>query len=517
SISLPSLRVGTLTPEMCAQIKRVRKSGFTIAPEAGTQRLRDVINKNVTEDGLAQTAETVFREGWNLIKLYFMIGLPTETDEDVEGIIRLSRRVLDIGRRAGGKRKGVNVGVSAFVPKPHTPFQWAGQIPLAEIMRKKERLKSALGKKPFALKTSLAEMSVLEAAFARGGRGLGRAVFYAWEDGARFDGWTEHFDYGLWRRAFEKAGLDVEAEATRSFGLDEVLPWEHIDPGVSKAFLKRELDRALEGTLTPDCRERCSGCGLRCVPEGEARPPERGPAEAPPGGGAREKPSPGPAGRPLPNMPTARVRIRYSKLMPLALLSHAELMTMFFRAIARAGLPVAFSEGFNPHPRVSFGPALAVGVESEAEILDIELSYAIDLSTLVSGLNAALPPSVRIFEARVLKKTEPAAGVGLASFTYEAEPEVPAGGFDPALAVKQFLARDTAVILRVSDKGEKEVDIRPMVKSLEAVNRDGRKRIVFTLGEHEGKSAKPFELVQALLGLSPQDARAVRLKRVGMA
>ncbi len=231
SISLPSLRVGTLTPEMCRQISRVRKTGFTIAPEAGTQRLRDVINKNITEEGLIETAETVFREGWDLIKLYFMTGLPTETDADLDGIIHLSRRVLDAGKKAGGRRKMVNVGVSAFVPKPHTPFQWMGQIPMPEIRRRKDHLRRVLGKKPFALKSEFAETSVLEAAFARGGRWLGDALYNAWEAGARFDSWSEMFNWELWVEAFKKAGLDVEAEAAREYKTDEVLPWDHIDSG----------------------------------------------------------------------------------------------------------------------------------------------------------------------------------------------------------------------------------------------------------------------------------------------
>ncbi len=508
SISLPSLRVGTLTPEMCQQIKRVRKSGFTIAPEAGTQRLRDVINKNITEEALIETASTVFGEGWDLIKLYFMVGLPTETDEDLEGIIALSRKVLESGRKAGGRRKGVNVGVSAFVPKAHTPFQWHGQIPLPEIRRRKDILSKVLGRKPFAFKSGFAEMGVLESAFARGGRELSGALVKAWEMGARFDGWTERFDYKLWLEAFRDAGLDLELEAGRSFGMDEILPWDHIDTGVTKKFLKKEYERAMKGETTMDCRTRCTGCGLKCRDEG---------SEEPVGELAIEKaldvrPETGiEACRRA--VPSARVRLKYSKLMPLSLLSHTELMTVFFRAISRAGLPIQFSEGFNPHPKVSFGPALGVGVESEAEILDMELSCTLDLLSVVKAMNAALPSCIRILESRTLKSGEPAAGAGITRYTYEAF--VPDGFTgDLKAAVSAFLARDSAVVRRVSDKGVKEVDIRPMVRELIAL--DGH-RVGFTLGEKDGRSAKPYELVGELFNLSSQDARTVRLRRLSMA
>lgn len=499
SISLPSLRVGTLTPEMCREIKRVRKTGFTIAPEAGTQRLRDVINKNITGEALAETAETVFREGWELIKLYFMVGLPTETDEDMEGIISLSRTVLDAGKKAGGRRKGVNVGVSVFVPKPHTPFQWMGQIPMGEMRRKKDFLKRVLGKKPFAMKSGFVEMSVLEAAFARGGREVGQALENAWRLGARFDGWTEEFNFGRWLDAFKEAGLDLHKEAEREYGLEEVLPWDHIDSGIKKAYLKKELEKALETETTEDCRRKCTGCGLKCDLDKKDNVAAAGPAE----------PAPAPAPK-RPAVPGARVRLKYSKLAPLSMLSHTEMMTLFFRAAARANIPVAFSEGFNPHPKMSFGPALGVGIESEAEVLDIELSYAIDLLELVKGLNRELPAGIRILETRALAANEPAAGSGAKGFVYEAV--IPDGRLaDAEVLAGAFLKRSSATISRTSDKGTKELDIRPMVDTLDIV--DGG-RIRFALVEADGKSAKPFELMQAVFGLGPAEAKTTKIKRL---
>lgn len=500
SVSLPSLRVGTLTPEVCAQIKRVRKTGFTVAPEAGSQRLRDVINKNVTEDALVETARTVFTEGWGLIKLYFMIGLPTETDEDLDGIIRLSRRVLDEGRKAGGRKKDVNVGVSAFVPKPHTPFQWMGQIPISEIRRRKDILSAALGRKPFALKSGHAETSALESAFARGGRELGVALHAAWKRGARFDGWSEHFDWELWKAAFADAGLDVEACAARSYGLDEMLPWDHIDTGVTKKFLIKELGRSVEGALTPDCRTSCSGCGLKCTPEELRKEPQSPPDVAP--RDITQK-----------NTPPMRVRIIYARRRPLSLLSHTEVMTLLFRSISRASLPIRFSEGFNPHPKVSFGPALAVGIESEAEILDMELGYGIDLTSVINTLGQAFPAGMRIISGRMLGPKEPAAGVGLTRYTYEAWPP---SGYQRELAatVSEFASRASVVVTRPGIKGSKDIDIRPMVAEIGVL--DGGSRVGFTLSGTDGGSAKPFEVVQALFGLTQLESRAVRVLRTGM-
>jgi len=500
SVSLPSLRVGTLTPEICGEIKRVRKTGFTVAPEAGTQRLRDVINKNVTEDGLVETARTVFTEGWGLIKLYFMIGLPTETDEDLDGIIRLSRRVLDEGRKAGGRKKNVNVGVSAFVPKPHTPFQWMGQIPISEIRRRKDILSRALGRPPFAMKTGLAETSALESAFARGGRELSGPLHAAWKKGARFDGWSEHFNWGLWKDAFSEHGLDLEACAAKGYGLDEILPWDHIDTGVTKKFLVKEYQRAMEGVVTPDCRTKCSACGLKCRPEDLRHEPGPPPALAAPAAARNTGPS-------------ARVRIHYAKHRPLSLLSHTEIMTLFFRAISRAGLPIRFSEGFNPHPKVSFGPALALGIESEAEVLDMELGYGIDLTLVADALNMALPDGIRVLRVHLPGPKEPAAGVGLTSFTYEAWPP---DGMEGALpgAAAAFMASDSAVVTRSGKKGPMDIDIRPMVAEMGLVD-DGH-RVRFMLTESGTGSAKPFEVVQALFKLTQQDARAVRVVRTLM-
>lgn len=267
SISLPSLRVDAFSVSMARLVSAGRKSGLTFAPEAGTQRLRDVINKNVAEEDLVDTVSRAFSAGWRRVKLYFMIGLPTETDADIEGIGALVSRVLATAREAvsPGDRGSVRVAVSVstFVPKAHTPFQWGGQVDQAEIVRRQELLRTVIPRKGVDLSWHDAEVSFLEAVFARGSREVAEVIETAWKDGARFDAWTERFDLARWLRAFETAGVDPAEIATRDFNSSDALPWDHISPGVSREYLWRERERALEGRVTADCSlGGCTGCDV---------------------------------------------------------------------------------------------------------------------------------------------------------------------------------------------------------------------------------------------------------------
>lgn len=265
SVSLPSLRADAFSVELAREVQRVRRSTLTFAPEAGTQRLRDVINKGVTEEDLLEAAGAAFKAGWTAVKLYFMIGLPTETDEDLEGIAALSRRVLARARELGvpPNRLRVTVSVSSFVPKSHTPFQWEPQVERGELVRRQGYLRRRLRERGLEFRWHGAEASFLEAALARGDRRLGRALEEAWRLGCRFDGWTECFDFARWQEAFARAGLDPAFYAYRRYRYEDVLPWDHIDAGVSREYLIREHKKALAGLTTPDCREgRCAGCGL---------------------------------------------------------------------------------------------------------------------------------------------------------------------------------------------------------------------------------------------------------------
>ena len=265
SLSLPSLRIDSFSEELMQKVSSVRTGGITFAPEAGTQRLRDVINKNVTEEDLMRSVGIAFRGGKSNIKLYFMNGLPTETLEDIEGIADLATRVVGeyfkLPKPERPKGIGVTISVACFVPKPFTPFQWERQDSFEQLIEKQEHLKNSIKDKRVRYTYHDAKVSFIEAVLARGDRRLAPAIAYAVEDGALFDAWDEYFDYDRWIRAFERAGVDTAFYTTRGYGLDEVLPWDIIDIGVTKAFLRRERDKAYEGKTTPSCAEKCSGCG----------------------------------------------------------------------------------------------------------------------------------------------------------------------------------------------------------------------------------------------------------------
>lgn len=265
SISLPSLRVDAFSVDLAREVQRVRRATLTFAPEAGTQRLRDVINKGVTAEDLMNAVTAAFHAGWQAVKLYFMIGLPTERDEDLDGIAGLARQVLERGKEAGVPRGRLKVTVSAssFVPKSHTAFQWEPQVELGELKRRQQYLRSKLKERGLVFHWHDPEVSFLEAVLARGDRRLGAVLAEAWRLGCRFDGWSECFDFQRWQEAFRRAGLDPYWYAGRRYNYNDVLPWEHIDAGVSKLFLIHEHKKAMEGKPTPDCRTgRCPGCGL---------------------------------------------------------------------------------------------------------------------------------------------------------------------------------------------------------------------------------------------------------------
>ena len=264
NLSVPSLRADNFSRELMEKLQTVRKSGLTFAPEAGTQRLRDVINKNLTEEEILNTCAQAFSGGWNNVKLYFMLGLPTETDEDVLGIAELVYKVIQAWKEnAVNKKRGLRVHVATayFVPKPHTPFQWEKQITPQEYLRRCRLLKSHFYSKSIVYDYHSPDLSRLEAVFARGDRRLGPVIETAVKNGARLDGWDEYFNYAKWYDAFRQCGVDEDFYTTRGYGEEEILPWDTIDVGVSKRFLQLERHRAYEGQTTPDCRHGCAGCG----------------------------------------------------------------------------------------------------------------------------------------------------------------------------------------------------------------------------------------------------------------
>ncbi len=270
NVSLPSLRADNFSRELMLKVQKVRKSGLTFAPEAGTQRLRDAINKNVTEEEVLQTCATAFSGGWNSVKLYFMLGLPTETDEDVVGIAELAHKILHVWRETASNRKRgltINLATAYFVPKPFTPFQWEAQITPEEYLRRVHLLQSELRSRSIDYRYHESDLSRLEAVMARGDRRLGPVIREAVRLGAKLDGWDEYFRYDIWMQAFRTCGVDPDFYTTRGFGKDELLPWQTLSVGVSQDFLWHEREKAYASQTTPDCRTKCGGCGATRLSE----------------------------------------------------------------------------------------------------------------------------------------------------------------------------------------------------------------------------------------------------------
>ncbi|MBU0674549.1 MAG: TIGR03960 family B12-binding radical SAM protein [Proteobacteria bacterium] len=384
SVSMPSMRVGTLTPDMMEQIRRVRKTGFTLAPEAGTDRLRQVINKGITEEDLLSASRSAFELGWKLLKFYFMFGLPTETPEDLAAIPVLVRKAYATGGTGGRK---INVSVATFVPKPHTPFQRVPQLTIDEGFARIDQLKKEFRHKSFQLKWHDPRQSFLEGVMSRGDRRLAIVIESAWRAGARLDAWTDYFRLDTWQQAAQECGVDLDSYL-RGRDETEPLPWDHLDCGVDPEFFREEYRKALGLVYTPDCRVHgCQKCGLcdfktiRPVVHKADDVVGDAPMSALNGEGSE---------------PDTRnhfhYRIQYNRFGPGRFLGHLELIQMFYRILGKIGLPLQYSQGFNPGPKVTFSPALPVGTESLAEYLLVDMwKLLADPVGVRDRLNAEMP------------------------------------------------------------------------------------------------------------------------------
>jgi radical SAM family uncharacterized protein/radical SAM-linked protein len=496
AVSLPSLRVGSLTEELMEEVKKVRKTGFTLAPEAGSERLRSVINKGISEADLLETTGNAYRLGWRLIKLYFMQGLPTETDEDLQALIALAAQVKRSGKGTGGN--DVNVAVSTFVPKPHTPFQWEAQIGIGETLRKQEMLREGLKKKKLRFKYHEAELSFLEGVFARGDRRLGPVLERAVELGCRFDGWREHFDFEKWSQAFIESEIDP-AWYLRQRDEDEILPWEHIDCGLPKDFFWREKEKALEAAATPDCRSGdCHACGV-CDFEA-LRMNLTDAAHLPPMPEVKESL----AGDNLEEL--TRVRLKLSKQGRARMVGHLEYLTMFQRAVRRAGLPIRFSNGFHPTPKISYLEALPMGVASEAELIDLELTRPMVLSQLIAGLNVQLPEGFKIIEGAVVPWKSPSPSASLAATRYRVPLPRPVPQ-DLTERIISFLEAGQVLVKRLKKGREEQIDLRPDVLEL---SRDGQEL------ELQLRKGSPLQVVAWLLQIDIEDVRRLQVRKIGI-
>ena len=501
AIALPSLRAETLTPQLIEGIRRVRKTNFTLAPEAGTQRLRDVINKGNTEKELLATTERVFAAGWKAVKLYFMLGLPGEREEDLEGIAELARRVL----RTAKNRGQVTVSLSTFVPKPHTPFQWQRQIGIGEIVDRQEFFKRRLKNRNISVKWHDARMSLLEGIFSRGGEETGNLIETAFRLGCRFDGWSDRFRFDLWEEALRQTGIDAGAylrERPRS----GIFPWERIDCGVRRDFLLAEAEKAEAGEATPDCRTgSCSDCG---VCDHKTIRVVTAPADAPVGTLVSTFAGRGDAGG-----PERAFRLRFTKLGPARFLSHMELSSALSRAMMLGGIFFVYSQGFHPHPRISFAVATAVGMESRGEFADIRIQDPqVELKTLVARINAGLPSGVAVTVMRELPPHDFSLAKLVKGFVYDII--LPEGISEENLdriesGILHFLEAEHFNVNREANGKTVIKEIRPLVTDL-ALDRSARRICLAARFGPEG-TVRPADLLTSLFGFSPAAARGVRI------
>ncbi len=492
AVSLPSMRADTLSPAMMAQIKRVRRTGLTLAPEAGTQRLRQVINKNLSEEAIMAGATQAFAAGWQLLKLYFMIGLPLETPADRAGIRLLARQILQAA--PPGRRPRLNVSLSSFIPKPHTPFQWERQVSLEEGRARLQEVKDGLRQQNIQAKWNSAGQTWLEGIFSRGDRRLAPVLMAAHRLGCRLDAWSEHLRLEPWRQAFQETGVDPDFYL-RERTPDEVLPWDHLQCGVTRDFLAQERARAYQGIETPDCRGAgCQDCGVCDFDQITLR---LNPAAALP---APEVVAPEPP-------PPARYRLIYAKLAEARWLGHLELVAALYRSLRRSGLRLAFTSGFHPLPRVSFHGALPLGVESLAECMDVELEENLAADALVQSLNRVMPPGLKILDGVRLDRRLPPPKVE--STLYEVESPHPV--FALPLA-EEFRAQEVFLVTRKRPGEERQVDLRRQVARLEVVDPN---HLQLSLNLQEKDNIKVTEALAAIFALTEgqsQDLRILKLQ-----
>ncbi len=523
SVSLSSMHASTMTPELAQQVRRVRKSGFTIAPEAGTQRLRDVINKNLSEAQILEACRLAFDAGWDLIKLYFMIGLPTETDADIDGLVDLAHEILAIGRRtARGRRPEITLSASSFIPKPVTPFQWLGMDRAENLHRKQERIAGRV-RRGVHFKHHECEPSFLEGALSRGDRRLCAVIERAWRNGARFDGWNECFRPEVWREAFRAEGVDPEPYAHGDWGAETRLPWDVIDSRVNKRWLALELKRALEaGTLAICGPKECHGCApfaRECVkgvvsqttgrPLDGCLPILSTPSAPGPGEAARADQAPPlvPAQGSATGETAARFRYRarFEKFGRLRFLGHLDLSRTLMRALRRAGVQFLYSEGFNPRPRVVFGPALSVGISSEGEYVDFETCAAFDPEHALPAVNAVLPAGIRFLAMIELRRDVPALGAALRAARYRVHT---GNGMNLAERLDSFRARGPVTVRREKDGKVHALSLEASIVDLVQL---GEQAIRMTLSiNSSGASVRPEEVLREIFGERASSMDTVR-------
>ncbi len=513
SLSMPSLRPETITPELLQLLQTEKKSGLTLAPEAGSQRLRNVINKVLQEEDILQAVETAFRHGWKLVKLYFMIGLPTETDEDLISLADLVNRIGKLARRYRAK---VKVSISPFNPKPQTPFQWVAQDDVDTLRKKLALVRRELSGRNIELKWRDPEVTRLEGILARGDRRLGAVIYRVWQTGARFDAWTDYFDWQRWQLAFAQAQIDPDVY-TRERHANESLPWEHLTRGIPKKFFQQEWQRALQGEALADCRTAvCNYCGLMTQLEcseilGRGRLETTG---AKPDLELNHEVT-APQMKPVAITPVAKpavsyYRLQYAKTGLLRFIGHLDLVALLQRILRIAQLPLVFSEGFSPHPRLSFAPPLPLGMESTAEYLDLQL-YGAEEVDLVERLNPLLPEGLQVLSCwRYLVKPPPLSQwIQLGVYQVQFPDEV-----DLTAAIARFEKEPRIYFSKQSKSSKTQIDLKQFVLQL---NLRFEKQVLEMALRFDGSRTVTVEdvLVHGL-DLTPGDCERARIIRIFM-
>jgi radical SAM family uncharacterized protein/radical SAM-linked protein len=503
ALSLSSLRPRGLSSEIARNITRVRKTGFTLVPETGSERLRRVINKDLTDEDVREAAANAFREGWKLIKLYFMIGLPTETGADLEEIVRFVDRLTDLGRGILGSPPRINVSLSSFIPKPHTPFQWAAMDDEATLREKQAFLRGSFRRQRHVqIKDHPVESSILEGVFARGDRRLGPVLRKAWEGGARFDSWMDAFRPRVWDEAFVAAGVE-RGDYLGPLSPDVALPWDHIRTGVRKEFLREEYERALRAESTPSCLDaacaRCGGCEF--------------PASFERGYGASidvAEPDHAPLGRKTGAV--HRYLAVYAKQGPARFFGHNDLLNVLQRSFKRARVDVLYSEGFHPKMLMSFVPALPLGMEGREEAFEFKTAFDFGEAEFVEALNRAVPPGIVFSRLERIPPGSPKLNDRLSAMTYGLD--LGADAVRAALAgrrrERELPASDADAVERLAAE---ELDPRdPLLGDLRVDRASGR--LVFTIAHTNAKPIRPQDVVEKILGLKKAVYVLVREKIV---
>ncbi|MGD9973339.1 MAG: TIGR03960 family B12-binding radical SAM protein [Desulfatirhabdiaceae bacterium] len=500
SVSLPSIRADKLSSGLMETIKRVRKTGFTIAPEAGSQRLRNVINKNLCQDDIVQTVRDAFEMGWKVIKLYFMVGLPTETDDDIHAIMQLISDLRKIQKKNSGKNRGpqIHISLTSFIPKPHTPFQWASQIPMDAAQEKFWTIKNRCKNSSVDIKWQNPEVSLLEGLFARGDRSFGKLLTLAWQKGCRFDGWSDHFRFDIWKQAIAECEIETDFYTTRIRNIAEPLPWDHIHSGVSRAFLADEWRKAMAAELTPDCRSgSCQDCG---VCDFRHIKPELTDSEL---------------HTELPEIVTVKEPestwqkfcFLYSKTGEARYLGHLEVYNALNRAFRKSHIPVHFSGGFHPKPKFSFFDALPVGMEALHERFMVSIKPTGSCVVMTDNLNGILPGGICIetcFPASEMIKE------GDFRITYEIY-------LKNKLMKKECLVyfnqSDSFPIIRTNHKGvSRNLDLKQHIIDICLPEDD---HVLLTVLNQEGLNIRPGDILSNVFDLKEADIRSARVIKHG--